>query len=379
MQSSSFPRTITPNSGIGVQYLIRKLAIALTLFVHSGAMTAAPTTSQAGILDRDIPQILTENRITSVSLATIKDGKLDVVVAYGAQSEGVPATVRSLYNIASLTKPLTAEVILRLASRRNLSLDEPMYRVWTDPDIASDERRKLLTLRFALSHRSGFPNWRNPKTGLTFERPPGQEWGYSGEGYQYAARFAERKAGTGFEALAQQLLFDPLHMGATSYVRTAWFEGRIAVPTSATGTALFPLSGDHYNAADLVYSTPQDYATFMIDVLNDHGLTHSLARERDRIQTDMMKVTCAGPRAATCPLKVGMGLGWQILKFKGETLMMHTGKDEGVFTFAYLNKTSREGVVIFTNSDNGYKIILPLLERLHTSSAFLRLLRGQIE
>jgi hypothetical protein len=59
--------------------------------------------------------------------------------------------------------------------------------------------------------------------------------------------------------------------------------------------------------------------------------------------------------------------------------MMHTGKDEGVFTFAYLNRTRRDGVVIFTNSDNGYKIILPLLDRLHTSPEFLRFLRGQIE
>jgi hypothetical protein len=58
---------------------------------------------------------------------------------------------------------------------------------------------------------------------------------------------------------------------------------------------------------------------------------------------------------------------------------MHTGKDEGIFTFAYLNRSDRGGVVIFSNGDNGYKIILPVLERLQTSPAFLSFLRGQID
>lgn len=58
--------------------------------------------------------------------------------------------------------------------------------------------------------------------------------------------------------------------------------------------------------------------------------------------------------------------------------MMHTGKDAGVFTFAYIDRERREGTVILTNSDNGYKIILPILERLDTRPEFLTFLRGQI-
>lgn len=56
--------------------------------------------------------------------------------------------------------------------------------------------------------------------------------------------------------------------------------------------------------------------------------------------------------------------------------MMHTSKDQGVFTFAYLNQTRRAGVVIFTNSDNGYKAILPLLNRLDTSPIFSEISAG---
>jgi CubicO group peptidase (beta-lactamase class C family) len=362
--------------------IVKSLRRGLVIFVGATAFcTLAPVvvTAAPAALDRDVPQLLVETGIPSVSLAEIRDGRIAFVAAYGSQSAGVPATTRTLYNIASLTKPLSAEVILRTASANKISLDEPMFRYWVDHDIAGDERHKLLTPRLALSHRTGFPNWRDGKTGLKFVSEPGAKWGYSGEGYQYVARFAENRIGIGFEALAKRYLFEPTGLKATSYTGQPWFEAHIAVPTSASGEALEPTIAKNYNAADLVYSTARDYATFMIDVLNDRGLSREIANERNRIQVSMMDITCAGEKAKSCPTNVGFGLGWQILAFKGATLFMHTGKDEGIFTFAYLNRSDRGGVVIFSNSDNGYKIILPLLERLHTSPAFLSFLRGQID
>lgn len=345
-------------------------------------LESASSQEPAGLqtaLDREIPLLLTEDAIASASLAVIKDGRIAFTAAYGLQSPGVPATNATLYNIASLTKPLTAEVVLRLASKGEISLDEPMFHFWVDPDLARDERSKRITPRLALSHRTGLPNWRDPKTGLTFEHEPGTKWDYSGEGYQYVARFAEKKTGKSFEALAQALLFEPQGMTSTSYKGEPWFKGRVAVPTDRLGKASTPTIGTHSNAADLVYATPRDYAAFMVGVLDDRGLSPDIARERDSIEVSMMEVVCQGVKAASCPPAVGFGLGWQMLAFKDGTLMMHTGKDDGVFTFAYLNRATRDGTVIFTNSDNGYKIILPILERLDANPDFLRFLRGQID
>ncbi len=343
------------------------------------AKAAENTGSTLQALNRDIPRLLAEAAIPSVSIAQIRHGRIALTAAYGTQSPGIPATTETLYNIASLTKPLTAEVILRMASKNVISLDEPMYVYWTDPDIANDERRKLLTPRLALSHRTGFPNWRDKKDGLKFVNEPGTVWGYSGEGYQYVARFAEKKTGKNFEELAQTYLFDPAGMKSTSYIGKPWFEGRIALPASAAGESLKPETGTHYNAADLVYTTPRDYAAFMVEVLKNHSLSSSVAQERNRIQVSMMQQSCQGAKAESCPRETGFGLGWQLLNFKDETLMMHTGKDDGIFTFAYLNRSSRDGAVIFTNGEDGYKIILPVLERLHTSPAFIRFLQGQMQ
>lgn len=336
-----------------------------------------PAVQSRAALDRDIPGLLAENVISSVSLAQISNGRVILSAAYSSPSTGVPATTATLYNIASLTKPLTAEIVLRLISKGLFSLDEPMYRFWTDPDIATDERRKLLTPRIALSHQTGFPNWRDRKSGLKFQNEPGTKYGYSGEGYDYVARFVEKRTGRRFEDLAQTLLFGPTGMKDTSYTGRPWFEGRIAVPTDASGQPLKPQIASRYSAADLVYTTARDYANFMVGVLKDEELTPAVAKERGRVQVSIMDVKCPAPKADACPERTGLGLGWQILLFKDETLMMHTGADDGVFTFAYLNRSTRDGAVILTNSANGAKIVVPILERLKTSSAFRRYLQSQ--
>jgi CubicO group peptidase (beta-lactamase class C family) len=351
------------------------------LFLAAGTLSPLAARIPAAAPDPYGPQIiksLAENRIASVSIAQISKGRLIRVAAYGDQSAGVPATPRTLYNIASLTKPLTAEVVLRLASRGRLSLDEPMDNAWIDPDLVKDPRHKLLTPRMALTHRTGLPNWR-ATGGLAFASDPGGAWSYSGEGFQYVARFAEARMHQPLDVLAQAYLFKPLGMKDSSYVGKPWFTGRIAVPTDAQGKWLEPNIAKRANAADLVYTTPRDYAAFMLAVLADKGLNNDIAKQRSTSQVSLMEIACKGKHADTCPPLVGFGLGWQLMEFPGETVLMHTGKDEGTFSFVYLNRTTKDGVVIFTNSDVGYKIVLPVLEQSGASPAFLRFLRGQMD
>ena len=101
---------------------------------------------------------LTEENVESASVALIRNGRIVATRAWGMAGPNRPATVSTPYNLASLTKPLTAEVILRLVSVRKLSLDEPMEHYWSDPDLVHDPRCMKLTVRLALSHRTGFPN-----------------------------------------------------------------------------------------------------------------------------------------------------------------------------------------------------------------------------
>jgi CubicO group peptidase (beta-lactamase class C family) len=313
-----------------------------------------------------------------VSFANIVRGELTVAQAYGEQSAGVPASTSTLYNIASMTKPISAEVILRLASRGKLSLDEPMYLSWTDPDIANDERRKLLTPRLALSHQTGFPNWRSETGGkLTFKRAPGTAYGYSGEGLEYVARFAEKKTGQPFEALAQRMVFEPYRMTSSAYTTRKWFKGRIAVPSDGNGKWLKPVLVDKFSAANMVYSTPSDYSRFLIGVMNGTGLTRAIQAERSKMQVNHDFKPCTTASAIGCPDEVGFGLGWEVIKVKDKTFWMHTGRDPGVFTVGLFDPVARTGTIIFTNSENGAEVVVPLLHLLRADPVLIAFLEGQ--
>ncbi|OWK33216.1 esterase EstB [Sphingomonas dokdonensis] len=342
--------------------------------VMAGALMGAAKTSNAL---PDMASTLREQHVESASVAVIRSGRIVSTGAWGMAGPRRPATVATPYNLASLTKPLTAEVILRLASAGKLSLDEPMDRYWSDPDLSRDPRRMKLTVRMALSHRTGLPNWRDAK-GLAFDHDPGTTTGYSGEGYQYAARYAERRTGQSFETLAARWLFSPARMRASGYVSAQGETVPIAVPFDDSGKPLPVEPVIRFNAADLAHATARDYARFLIDARDDRGLGASLAAERSKSQADLTPEMCAGSKAATCPPWTGFGLGWQLLGFPDGTTMLHTGKDPGAFTFAAIDRASGNGIVILTNSDNGWRVILPILERTGSDPKLIAFLRGQM-
>lgn len=348
------------------------VAFALTSFAAVSQQSAEP-------LSRAIPALLHNENVASVSFAKIAGGRTVLAEAYGEAGPGIPANTSTLYNIASMSKPISAEVILRLASANKLSLDEPMYPYWLDPDLASDPRAKLLTPRMALDHQTGFPNWRRETGGkLAFIRTPGTAFGYSGEGYQYVARFAEKKTGQPFEKLAQSLVFDPAGMTRTAYTERSWMNVHIAKPADQDGKWMEPQIATSYVAADLVYTTPSQYASFVESLMNGIGESPSIRRLRESVLTDRKAELCVGKLAASCPEQVGMGPGWEVIKVHGKTFLTHTGMDSGVFTLGYFDPSARSGVIIFTNSSNGPHIILPLLKLLNADPDFIAYLAAQV-
>ena len=349
--------------------------------VHGGLIALAFFASVADARTNaalpDMTEVLRGQRVESASVALIRGGQIVSTQAWGMAGPNRKATDATPYNLASLTKPLTAEVILRLVSAGKLSLDEPMDRYWSDPDLSRDPRRMKLTVRMALSHRTGLPNWRDAK-GLAFDHDPGTTTGYSGEGYQYAARYAEHRTGQSFETLAGRWLFAPAHMRASGYVSAQGETAPIAVPYDEAGKPLPVERVTQYNAADLAHATARDYARFLIAARNDRGLTRVIAAERSRSQADLRPDICTGTKATACPPWTGFGLGWQLLGFPGGTTMLHTGKDAGAFTFAAIDRASGDGIVILTNSDNGWRVILPILERTGSDPTLIAFLRGQM-
>ncbi|HEY0022891.1 MAG TPA: serine hydrolase domain-containing protein [Longimicrobium sp.] len=319
-----------------------------------------PSVAQIAALDEKAPLWLAEHHVPSIAVAYIRDGRVQWTKVYGEQSEGVPATAQTLYNVASLAKPVFAETMLRLAAEGRLSLDEPLAGHWIDPDVAADPRHQKLTPRIALSHRTGFTNWRYQTGGkLVFGGEPGATFGYSGEGYEYTRRFAQNKLGTPWEALASRYVFQPFGMTSTSNTRRDWFAGRIAVPYGREGRYGEPTIQDSALASDDLYTTVGDYAAFVVGVMNRDGLPAAYAAQRDsaHVANEAAAARCDRARVTHCA-RVGMGLGWEILEYPGESVRLHTGGDWGESTLAFYIAERREGAVMLTNGAAGMMVML---------------------
>jgi CubicO group peptidase (beta-lactamase class C family) len=361
---------------------IKTLAAAMLAVTLTAAAPPRPSAPAAARVPappatvRPAP-ILAETKVPSVAIARIENGRITWAGAWGEQSPGVPATTSTLYNVASLSKPISAETVLRAASAGRLGIDEPMHGWWVDPDLAADPRHRLLTPRISLTHRTGFANWRRMTEGkLRFDHEPGTRVGYSGEGFEYMARYAERRTGTPFERLAEELVFRPAGMVDTAYTHRPWFDARLARPTDKDGRWIEVQRRTAWTASDEVHTTVLDYAGFLISVAARQNLSPAVAADRERLQVSIRERQCPPEREAVCPSEVGWGLGWDLAVFGEDRILWHTGADRGEWTFAYVVPRTGEGLVILTNNQEGYRAVIPLLQQVGTHPRFLAYLNA---
>jgi CubicO group peptidase (beta-lactamase class C family) len=266
-----------------------------------------------------------------------------------------PAPNNTLFNIASLTKPLTAYTTLILVSQGQWQLDEPLSNYWVDPDVAADERHKKLTTRHVLSHQSGLPNWRGhePDGKLAFAFEPGTQWKYSGEGFEYLRQALEHKFKQPLEKLVDSLLFEPLKMKDTRFFWDASMDSSLYANRHHEDGSPFPLETWYSaNPSNLVLTTVSDYARFGIGVMNRTGLSPAVYSEMIARQAQLKN-------------NREWGLGWSLIKglTDGGYALVHTGGNPGLNTIVILLPESKRGIVVFTNGAKGDQLYEKLIEQ----------------
>lgn len=301
----------------------------------------------------EIKQWLKENKVPTLGIGIIENGKLQQVKVFGEISTGISAPYNTIFNVASLTKPVTAMVALKLASLGQWDLDEPIYKYWTDADVANDPRNKKLTTRLILSHQTGFPNWRyiNENNKLNFQFEPGTKYQYSGEGMEYLRKALEKKFKKSLQQLAQELIFQPLKMTDTRYIWDKNLDtSRLAIGYDKDGKSYETIKSQIPNAADDLLTTIEDYGKFLVSVLNSDGLTKKIFDE----MTSKQVASTKGKH---------FGLGFEIYDLdNGEFALSHGGSDNGVQTIVFIFPKTKQGLLIFTNSDTGGSVFETLLK-----------------
>lgn len=302
-------------------------------------------------------------RVPGAVIVSFRDARTDIDACGMADIAG-QRTMSSdtVFQAASLSKPVTAMIALALVDDGKLDLDRPLadyldgpYRhdqallgdqpVW---DVVEDPRLRKVTARLVLSHRGGLPNWAFGEP-LRFAAEPGTEWKYSGEAFSLLATVLEYITDESLPALAVERVFAPLGMRDSSFVWRDDYADRIATGYDKQGKPLEAMRFRRPIAAASLYTTPADYARFVRALmLAAPGSAQARLRERTA------EVDAA--------YALGWGLGVGLEEHTQGDCLFHHGINNGFQSFFMACPAQRRGVLWFTNSDNGLTLAPELLE-----------------
>jgi len=301
-------------------------------------------TFDAESLDRVLKAYLDYYRIPGMSVAVIKDSKVVYHRGLGVKNTLTQESVTddTVFEAASMTKPVCAYIVLRLVDRGVLKLDTPLYTYLPYEDIAYDDRYKLITARMVLTHRSGFPNWRNGKLDIKFT--PGTQFSYSGEGFVYLGKVVEKLTGKKLVQLCQEEVFEPLGIEHASLV---WTEEMAKLTATGHGATSPMVKGrpSQPNMAASLHVDAKNYAKFLIAYVQGKGLAEATAR-------DMLRSQGAIPDEP----KSSFGLGVAIEDTPHGIHYGHGGRNTGFTSLSLMYKDLGMGYVFLVNNDDASKV-----------------------
>ncbi|HUE44091.1 MAG TPA: serine hydrolase domain-containing protein [Candidatus Sulfotelmatobacter sp.] len=324
---------------------------------HTGASTLQ--------LERDIPELMRKDGVPGLEIAVLREGKPTWVHGFGVTEvkNGQPVTVETVFEAASLSKPVFAYGVLKLVEQSKLGLDVPLTTYLPKPYVAGDERLAKITARIVLSHRTGFPNWRDGDS-LPIYFAPGERFSYSGEGYVYLQRVVEQITGKPLNEYMSEAVFTPLGMTSSSYVWRTEFDALTATGHDSDGKPVDLWKPKEAGAASTLNTTARDYALFVAAVLHGVGLKAATLREMEtpQVALDPACRICITQEPKALSKNLFWGLGWGIQRADGREVLWHWG-DNGAFkAFVMADPKAKSAVVMFANSEKGLEVAKPVVD-----------------
>ena len=292
-----------------------------------------------------------KGEVPGLAMVVIRGGKVVSHENHGLANAATRAPIddATIFEAASLAKPVFAYAVMRLVEAGTLSLDVPLHQYL--PLEIDDERAKLITARMVLSHTTGLQNEVMPGQKLAIHFTPGSRFGYSGAGFLYLQRVVEHLTRKPLPALMQELVFTPLGMRDSGYVWIPAYEKRKAYGHTPAGRVADRRKPSVATVATL-HTTARDYARFVI-------------------ATSRMKLTSQTAISES----LSWGLGWALEKTPRGTAFWHWGENNAEFHTFAMGYPDGNGVVIFTNSGNGFAIITDIVAAVlpgpHPAFAFM--------
>ncbi len=324
-------------------------------------------------LEKSIPQLMKDGEVPGLSIAVIKDAKVIWQQSFGVANSATnqPVNDNTIFEAASLSKPVFAYGVLKLVEKDKLDLDTPLVKYLPKPYLENDERAGLITARMVLSHTTGFPNWAMGQP-LKTQFNPGERFSYSGEGFVYLQKVVEHLTGQPLDAVMRKEVFEPLGMTSSSFVWMDKYETLKATGHDSAGTAKSLRKYSQAIAAGSLHTTTADYAKFVIAMMKGTGLKKETFKQMLNHQTKVDE-GCSNCLAKKPTGKfsnsIFWGLGWGLQQTENGKAFWHWGDNNGdTHCFVIASEKQKSGVLIFTDSANGHSIIPEIVSQVMGSN-----------
>lgn len=313
-----------------------------------------------------------------VSIAVIYDGRIEWARGYGFLEAGgsEPVTTETLFQAASISKPLTAMATLRLVEQGKLSLDGDVNEKlvsWKIPENEFTKEQKV-TLRRVLTHSAGvtvpgflgypagesLPNLKQILDGqppansapIRVDILPGSKWRYAGGGYVVLQQLLMDITGKSFPEFMQKTLLQKLGMTHSS------FEQPLSPERASVAAAGHLPDGKEIKGKWFVYpeqapaglwTTPTDLARFVIEL------------QKSRVGKSNKVISPVMTKQMLTPQFENNGLGL-FVEGQGDSARFGFGGANVGFKCrmeGYMNR--EQGVVVMTNSENGAQLMAEII------------------
>lgn len=329
-------------------------------------------------MENIIVHSLQRHHVPGAAVALVEEGKVVWARGFGIADEAEGRTMNSdtMFNTSSLSKPVTALGVMRLAEQGKLDLDAPVSRYlkrWRLP--AGDFDADAVTARRILSHTAGLsmpsvpafmPDATLPSvvdildgnytdseyaeagTRVEILYPPGEAFHYSGGGYILLGLLVEEITGVSFRDYMRSEVLTPLGMTSGRYGWDEAVAGRLAVPYRHSGKRA-PVLRFPATAGSGLYTGVSELATLVAALLtfNDEAGGGVVSAEGMKTMFEAVVLTGGGTRMEL----PAMGLGFFVSKYP--KLISHMGGNLGWRSRFLALPESGQAIVVLTNSDRG--------------------------
>ncbi len=285
-------------------------------------------------LKNQLEALMQVSEVTDLATAWLSDGHLNATYTFGEM------TAETIWTVASLTKPVFAYGMMLLVEKGMLDLDRPLQTYLPRPYLDDTVFLPHMTARHALSHTTGFPNWRD-SDGLRAAFMPGSKFSYSSEGLTYLQYVVEHIIGMSVSSYLMEQVFRPLGMNRTELK---------AETMNDLPPMLHFLSGSLLaNSALSLRTTVEDYARFMTAMLE--------------APPAIVEMICPQVAIQDVP-NLHWGLGWGLQTSASNLSFWHWGARSIPKTMNYAIgfPAQRSALVIFTNHANGLYLCRSVVE-----------------